>query len=496
MSRLLLLFLLFVTFAPSAGAGPDSPITAEQGLRDLRILKHGLTQLHPGAWRYITPAQLNAEFERANAAVAGGTDRATMYLLASRIAAALRCGHTWTNYLNQSDAVKTELFGRADKLPLTLRLVERRLLIIGSAVDGIDAGSELLAIDGRPAKQLVDELLPYLRADGSSDGKRRAQIDSGVNGGAMDRLFPLLHAPVDQRYALRIRDAHGGERTQWVAATTVAERDKVLAALGTAEPSEDWRFAIDGDTATMTLPTFAFWNGQFDGIAWIDEAFARLRKAKTPYLIIDIRRNEGGDDALGKHLLAELLHQPYTQPRQRVESAYERVPYELARYLDTWDFRFFDRTGQVVKGDGRNWLLKDQPPPARIEPSAAVYAGRTILLVGPDDSSAGYLLARDMKFGKAATLVGRTTGGNLRGLNGGQLAWMTLPASGVAVDIPLLAAMTLDNPPDAGVEPDIAVRENFTAAAAGVDVDLRAARRIISRWKHGAAGSQTSAKDL
>ena len=50
----------------------------------------------------------------------------------------------------------------------------------------------------------------------------------------------------------------------------------------------------------------------------------------------------------------------------------------------------------------------------------------------------------------AATLVGQPTGGNLRGLNGGQLAWITLPASGVAVDIPLLAAIHPGDPPDAG----------------------------------------------
>ena len=204
--RFLLTILLAVAAAwPVHAAVAGASITAEQALRDLRILKRGLTELHPGAYRYITPAQLDAEFERANALVANGSDRVTMFLLASRIAAAVRCGHTWTNPLNQSEALQNDLFARADKLPLTLRLVSDRFLVTGSAAAGIEPGDELVAIDGRTAPDIVDGLMPYLRADGSSDGKRRAQIDSGRSGGAMDRLFPLLHPPVDGRYRLQIR---------------------------------------------------------------------------------------------------------------------------------------------------------------------------------------------------------------------------------------------------------------------------------------------------
>ena len=103
------------------------------------------------------------------------------------------------------EIAERELFGRADKLPVQLRLIGDRFLITGSAVAAIAAGTELLAIDGRAPGAIVAELLPYLRADGASDGKRRVQLDHGDDGDAMDRLYPLVHPPVAGRYVLRVR---------------------------------------------------------------------------------------------------------------------------------------------------------------------------------------------------------------------------------------------------------------------------------------------------
>ena len=96
-------------------------------------------------------------------------------------------------------------------------------------------------------------------------------------------------------------------------------------------------------------------------------------------------------------------------------------------------------------------------------------------------SSAGYLIARDFKASGAATLIGRETGGNLRGLNGGQLAWMVLPISGVSIDIPLISGFATTALPDRGVLPDIMVRTRLEDVAAGIDPDRVAAKRWFAK---------------
>lgn len=478
-------FATCLAFGPLAGAhdavDTRQPLTAREALRELRILKRGLSDLHSGLYRYQAPDQFDAEFARAEAQVADGSDSAEMYLIATRITAAVRCGHTWTNPLNQGPAVQ-RMLAALPALPVRVRLFEHgprghRLLVTASSDPQVPVNAELLAIDGRTPSALVADLMPYLRADGSNDGKRLSQLDSDENGGAMDRLLPLLHPPGADGYTLRIRPRGGKVRDVAVAAITADERERRLTAANQPLPGTDWRFAIEGDTATLTLPTFAFWNGGFDWNGFLQRSFATLEEKHIPNLVLDLRRNEGGDDAIGHALMAHILSMPLTVPATRAESAYERAPYDLARYLDTWNFSFFDRTGQVLRGEGRNWLLREQSADRVIAPMAAPYRGRVVLLIGPQMSSAGYLIARDLKASGAVTLIGRETGGNLRGLNGGQLAWMVLPTSGVSVDIPLIAAFAKTPQPDRGVLPDISVRTRLEDVAAGIDPDMAAAKK-------------------
>jgi hypothetical protein len=485
MSRIVRLALvaclgLFPLFGSQAADAPLN-LTPKQAQRELRILKRALTDLHAGLYRYQTPEQFEAEFARAEAEVADGSDALEMYLIASRIAAAVRCGHTWTNTVNQGASVKTAI-AALPALPLRLRVLEGRLLVTASADAQVPVNAELLSIDGRTPANLIAEFMPYLRADGGNDGKRLDQLDSHANGGAMDRLLPLLHPPGAEGYTLRLRPRGGVVREVVVAGLPTDERERRLIAAGASVESVEWRFQIDGDIATLTLPTFAFWNDEFDWRAFIERSFDTLAEKKIPHLILDLRQNEGGDDAIGRALMAHLLTASYTLPATRSESAYERVPYDLARFLDTWDFSFFDRSGQVTRGPGRNWLLADVEPP-RIEPVARPYRGDVVLLTSPRMSSAGYLIARDLKATRAATLIGRETGGNLRGLNGGQLAWMVLPLSGVSVDIPLISGFAKNAQPDRGVLPDIMVRTRLEDAAAGVDPDLVAAQHWFAKRK-------------
>ncbi|HST44826.1 MAG TPA: S41 family peptidase [Luteimonas sp.] len=452
------------------------PLTPAQATRELRILERALRDLHPGLYRYQTAAGLEAEFAAARAAVAQSAEPGTLFLLATRISASIRCGHTWTNPLNQGPAMQA-LLSNLPALPARVRLLQGRLLVTASTDPALPGDTEILAIDGRRVPELVDTLMPYLRADGGSDGKRLSQIDSVEEGGALDRLLPLLHPPVAGRYRLAVRAPDGTEREAVVSAQSVAVREAALRATGRPPQDMAWRFAVEGDTATLTLPTFAFWNDGFDWKTFLQDAFETLAKARTPRLVIDLRQNEGGDDAIGRALVAYLIDRPYRVPAGRVESAYERVPYDLARYLDTWDFGFFDRTGQVRKQAGGNWLLEAQPPAMTVMPGAPRYRGTVIALVGPRMSSAGFLLARDLQASGAATLVGEPTGGNLRGLNGGQLAWLTLPYSGVAVDIPLLATVHA-GAPDAGIQPDVLVETTVEDVLARRDPALETAVRL------------------
>lgn len=464
---------------------PPDALTEAQAQFEVRLLKRALTTLHPATTKYLSPEQWAAALARFETRGNAARSAREMFLAATELAAAIRCGHTWTNPLNQAGAIKAQLDGARDKLPLRLTLVESRWLVLASAAPGVAAGDELLAIDGVAGPDIVRRIWPYLRADGSSDNKRLRQLSHDRDGGSlMDLIWPLLSPPAAGRYRLDIRRADGRTLSVDAAAMTLADRDTALAGKGAAaEPVADagWTLAIRDGVATLTLPTFSVWRSHFDWKRFLADAFARIEHERVGQLIIDIRSNEGGDGAINRTLMSHLLQAPFTWPESRPLSAYERVPYVLVKYLDTWDYGFFDRTGRgELLPDGRYALPPRSAAERTITPVAAPFRGKAWLLVGGENSSATFQLAWLAKLSGAATLVGQATGGNLRGLNGGELLWVTLPHSGVAVDIPLLASIPTVPQPDAPVQPDIEVRRTFAATAAARDQEVEVVMAAIA----------------
>jgi hypothetical protein len=352
-------------------------LTPEQAAQDARVLTQALLALHPALTKYRTRAEIDQALAHFNTRAQAARHAPEMLLAAAELAAAIRCGHTWVNPRNQGAAVQAWLLQGADKLPYTAALVQQRWLVLASADAAIAAGDEVLAVNGVAAGDMVRRLWPYLRADGHSDTKRLRQLGHDrFDASALDTTWPLLSPPVDGHWQLDLRSADGTRRQARVAATTLAARRAALAAQGVATLSADWSLRIEGDVATLRLPSFAFWNKRFDGSRFLDESFAEIAQRRVPHLLIDIRDNEGGDTALGHRILSHLIRAPITLPAGPSVSAYERVPYALARYLDTWNFDFFDRTGQVEqahRGHRRRPVPLDRsrPQPQRRADTAA-----------------------------------------------------------------------------------------------------------------------------
>ena len=477
----------FAVDSPSLPANAVHGLSAEQAQTDVRVLTKALKALHPALTKYRSDEEMQAAFARFEARGNAARTPIAMYMAATELAAAIRCGHTWTNWRNQANPMRTALMDGADKLPMLVTLVQGRWLVLASSDVAVVPGDIVASINGRSDRQLIAEMMPYLRADGSSDGKRLRQLGHDrPDASQMDILLPLLYPPVGGTYALELQKSDGTTTTARVAATTLAARQKSLAVQGFPELQETWRLNIKDGVALLALPTFSFWNSKFDWAAFLEKSFAQIQAQQVKTLVIDIRDNEGGDGAIGNLLLSYLIDKPLGYRASQSVSAYERVPYPLVRYLDTWDYSFFDRTGDVdliAEGTAKGkYQLRSRPVNEQfIKPGPVRFSGKTYMLVGPENSSATFVLADLAQRSKVVTLVGQPTGGNQRGLNGGQLTWVTLPHSGVAVDIPLLAAHYSETTPDVSVMPDVFVQPSLQARAAGQDQEFQAVSELIAR---------------
>lgn len=468
------------TATDSTTSAKPQPIAADDLQADADVLYDAIKSLHPGVYRYLSPAQFDARFDNLKHELAHGASLAQAYLTFTRFAVAIRCGHTWTNPLNQPPRVASALLELPDRLPLQFRVVGRRFLVTRAVADGgVRRGDEIVAIDGRDTARVIDALWPYLRADGSSDGKRLAQIGHDGGESAFDLYYPLVE-PARQTRTLTLRAfGSGPRRTVRVALMTEAARAAALSANGGAELNT-WSYSAHGDVAVIDMPTWAFWNEPFDWKDWLEKTFADLDRHKTPYLVIDLRRNEGGDGAIGQWLLEHLATSAHDYAGHQPVLIYDVVPERLRAYLSTWSKQFYDQRPRIEALADGTFTLKDREPEhARIVPAATPFAGKAFVLIGPNDSSATFEFARVVQETHLATLVGQATGGNLRGINGGNMFFLTLPHTGITIDVPVIAWKARSGTADAPVLPDITVVADLVALAHGEDPEMKCVEALI-----------------
>ena len=460
---------------------------------DVDVLRSAYGQLHPGLYRYNTPAQISAHLGALQEELASLPDKGPWlgpaYLAFAKFAAKVRCGHTYANFYNQSDAVRKALFENPDKLPAEFRWIGSRMLVTRDLTheQALPPGTFIVSINGVGVDQLLSKLFAVARADGGNDAKRVAQMElQGVDRyEAFDVYLPILAPGRDGKIGLdcQRREVLQTDRLE-LRALTFEER-LATRRVSPQDQHAGWTFdSTDPLCATLKMPSWALYDSKWDWRAYISECFEQLAALKPSALVIDLRGNEGGLD-VGDEILPHLVTTELVieEPPRLVR--YRDVPAELEPYLDTWDKSFRHWGDDATRFDDRFFALRDDegPGPRRIVPRAAHFPGKIFVLIGPDNSSATFQFAQRVRSSGLGTLVGRPTGGNLRGINGGAFFFLRLPASGLELDLPLIARFPGGSPPDAGIVPDIEVQPEIPDILAGRDLEMAAVRRALEKRK-------------
>ncbi len=469
----------------AAGASPASadPGTVDPGAlaADLPLLQRAYGTLHPGLYRYQTPAEFQARLNEAKSALGPSPDFGRAYLALSRLTAAVRCGHTYANFFNQSKPVAERLFAGRDKLPFHFIWLGARMVVSANplGIDGLRRGSEIIAIDDVPVAQIQARLLPYLRADGHNDAKRRKLLDTtgGDRFETFDVFYPLLFPPKGQRFRLRVRERPDAPvQTLVVEAIDLDQRRGMAPAA--ADDSGPGYWPLDYPAAgigRIVMPGWALFNSKWDWRGRINAMFEDLARRSAHGLVIDLRDNEGGLDC-GYEIIAHLIDFElplFAEYERRVR--FRSAPADLVPYLDTWDSSFVHLgEGAADLGDGFYRLANDDDLRA-IKPQGPRFTGRVAVLCGAQNSSATFNFIDLVQRHGLARVYGEPTGGNQRGINGGCFFFLRLPQSGLEADLPLVGTFPLKPKPDAGLAPDVYVAPSIEDIVAGNDPVLAAA---------------------
>ena len=455
------------------GAGPGPMITGADASGDVAILRRAYTLLHPGLYRYNTPEAMAARFDQLERDLSADQSLGRAYLKLSRFLGTVKCGHTYANFFNQSDEAASALLQRRSFLPFHFRWLGGRIVVehnlSGEAT--LAPGTVISSIDGIPTEQVLATLLPFARADGNNDDKRRALLE--VRGHDRIETFDVFHSlifPVSPGgYNLHVRAPGSVERGVTVAPHGPDERKAALRVSGNDGNRAAWTFTMRDGVRILTMPDWALYDSNWDWRSWLDATMSELVSSKARRLVIDLRGNEGGLDC-GEGIIARLIDRDLKLDGDERRVRYRKTPADLDPFLDTWDKSFRDWGDDAVDlGDGWYRLKADDGDVAVITPKGPQFTGSVIVLTDAQNSSATFQFAQQIQSRGLGRLYGQPTGGNQRGINGGAFFFLRLPGSGLEADLPLIGRFPPGAPPDAGLTPDVRVDLTAEDIATGRD---------------------------
>lgn len=462
-------------------ASTGDPARGQALASDVRLLRRAYTLLHPGLYRYNSEREVDRLFTRLEDDWSKGPALPEAYLSLSRMLGAIQCGHSYANFYNQSGTVKDTVFAGNGKLPFLFTWIDGQMVVTDpQGTEGLKRGDTVVRINGRSSGEVLQALLPYARADGNNMAKRIALL--GASGTdkfeTFDVFFGLLFGR-SESFALKVASPDGVTRDLRAASITLAERQARLTGADRDGPAFTHRFEADA-TCVLTMPGWALYNSGWDWKAYIGEVFEEMADRKSPALVVDLRGNEGGLDC-GDEILARLISADLPRAAYERRVRYQKTPADLDPYLETWDNSFRDYSADTEPlGNGFFRLIeRDGMSRAPISPKGPRFTGKLAVLTDASNSSATFQFANLVKTNRLGTLVGETTGGSQRGINGGSFFFLRLPESGLEVDLPLIGTFPLEPMPDAGIEPDILAAPTAASIAAGTDPVMIAALSSI-----------------
>jgi hypothetical protein len=465
---------------PSAAFDPQKTYPAEALQADLKVLWDILDEGHGGFERYTPKDALKKSFDEVGRGLTRPLTEMDFYVRLLPLVAEIKDGHT---RLTLSSGAGADLDSSPVHFPFGLRFLGDKTYVLRdlSPDRGVGEGAELLAVDGRPVREILSALLPLIPTDA---GIRTAKLRRLESSGAFGRLLALRFG---RRESFRVRflPFQAKEiREATVPGITAGDLSRLLRERypATAELRPGYELSFEGQTAVMTIRQFGDdpdrTRPRFP--EFLTAAFRSLEEKKTPGLVIDLRGNGGGFDEYAKFLFAHVMDRPFLY-YWALEAKKDR--YDLFRYTDETP-EAAEELARPLKRNARGWFDVLGHPNRGLQATRTPrFAGRVAILIDGGSASATGETTSAFHYYKKAVFFGEECGAGYYGNTSGFMVTATLPASRIQVRVPLvLYAMAVDGyPKDRGLVPDFPVSPTIADLLAGRDVVLERALEYLKK---------------
>ncbi len=464
-------------------------ITSDDLLKDFELIKTMVLEVHPGTYRYNSRESIAARLEELKQTFQTDLSYGEAYLAISKLLGSVQCDHTFASFYNQGPILKTVIHNQSNKLPLTFSWVGDKMVVVHDVSDkNLDRGTEIIKINGVSTKTILERLKPYTKADGATDKSRVKQLE--VKGypyryNGFDVFHPLVYQ-VEDKFILEVKTPTGEENMTEVTALTREERAEKL-----RDNSSDFAFTkeklwgyekLKNNIGLLKAGTFDDYGMDRDWRKYFSSTFKQIKSDGIEHLIVDMRENQGGFDEIGIGLMQHLIKKPGKVEDFISKSRYENFPESLKPYAKSWGEPWFHSLKVVSDKDENGYYSLPEEKAVVVKPAKNAFNGEVYFLIGPANVSMAFYLANAIKKYKIGTLIGEETGGNLQGINGGQILFLRLPNSQIEIDFPVEGSFAKEKGlPNSGVFPDVEVITSINDIKDVTDTQLVAALQLIKK---------------
>jgi len=451
-------------------------------LEDFRIARNSLEEGHSGIYRYTSKAELDREFDAAAGRIDHPMTALEFYRLLATVAARIKCGHT---VVNPPRDLQPEMNQSVPLFPLQLAVLGGKVFVFReySAEEHGLEGQEIRRINGVPIETILSAMLAATPGDGDSRTVRPWRVG---HGGAFPRLLYSL-VGIESPFHVEFRDPANGKSKELTLAGIIGpDRQKMAASRyprdKRPDASANLKFLEEGKIAVLTIYGF----GDFPGPAgtkplnqFLHDAFEEMHTRNSRSLILDVRNNGGGEDALGKQLLSFLLDQPFQYYDDLIFNARE---FSFFRYADGAKPVPENEVGK--RADGKyhyiahsNWGIQ--------KPAQPHFAGQVLVLMNGGSFSTTCEFLSNLHYRKRATFVGEEAAGGYYGNTSGDVVAVILPNSKVVVRVPLMTyyLAVKGAEPNRSILPDYEVKPGIGDLLFGRDVVMVKAVELAHEGK-------------
>lgn len=471
---LLFILIYWNSFSQKKEFDFQKKYSVNQVMEDIDYTEKYLTKFHPDPFRYISKDSLHAFIVNLKSKIDSPLTEMQTRFYIKRIIATIGCGHT--------DVGASKKYTKAIKklnkpvIPFNIFITDSNQVIILNNLTNdstIKVGDEILSIDNRSTKQILNTIYSIY----SSDGYNKTHKKQGIRYNWFKYYYSFCYG-FKLDYLLKIKHQNNSITKYKLPAYSSIKDTLILPkkdSVNYIRKTKACSYSIIQDDKSIAVIDI----NAFKGRHWFKffrKSFKDIKHKNIEHLVIDLRDNGGGQVAYGMNLLSYLIDKP-------TNLSFDRKP-----NLIPLNFRFKMNIFTRITPIFLSFRFQDIPKHGRLRhyiisfpKKRNAFKGQIYVLTNGKSFSMSGVDATYLKYKSNAIIIGEETGGNIAGSNAIISGNILLPHSKIQVFIPMYHIyhdINVNNN-GYGLMPDYPTYYTKDAVLKGEDIDLKKVMELV-----------------